>query len=277
MPRVRIDPALEMHYELDDYTDPWRTAETVLMLHGNAECAAAWFGWVPTLARHFRLVRPDLRGFGGSTPMPCGFPWSLDLLVEDCARLLDALGTERCHLIGAKLGATLARRLAACHPQRILTLTLVGAPGPRYQDRAQVAARVAGLEREGVEPWARRTMAGRLGSHFPPEGVEWWIQMMARTPVATIAGFLSAVAAADVSADLARIRCPTLVITTEASGLGSVEQTQAWVARIPDARLLVLPGDSYHVAASDPERCAQATLAFILERRAAAAAAGAPR
>lgn len=273
MPRLRLDPALEMHYELDDYTDPWRAADTVLMLHGNAECGAAWFGWVPTLARHFRLVRPDLRGFGASTPVPRDFPWSLDLLVEDCVALLDALGAERCHLIGAKLGATLARRFAARHPRRVLTLTLVGAPGPRYQDRAQVAARVAELEREGVEPWARRTMAGRLGSRFPPAGVEWWVRMMARTPVATLAGFLPAVAAADVSADLARIRCPTLVITTEASGLDPVERTREWVARIPDARLLVLPGDSYHVAASDPERCAQAALAFILERRAAAASA----
>ena len=62
-------PNLTMHYEVDDFTDPWRKPETVLLLHGNAESGAAWYGWVPHLARHYRVVRPDMRGFGASTPM----------------------------------------------------------------------------------------------------------------------------------------------------------------------------------------------------------------
>src|SRR2546423_276570 len=50
MPTFHIPPNLDMHYEVDDYTDPWRTSATVLMLHGNAESGAAWYGWVPHLA-----------------------------------------------------------------------------------------------------------------------------------------------------------------------------------------------------------------------------------
>jgi pimeloyl-ACP methyl ester carboxylesterase len=56
---------------------------------------------------------------------------------------------------------------------------------------------------------------------------------------------------------------PTLVITTEGSGLASVEETRAWQQIIPNSDLLVLPGNSYHVAASHAIQCAQATLAFI--------------
>lgn len=41
MPTTRISPDLEMHYLLDDYTDPWREADTILMLHGNAESGVA--------------------------------------------------------------------------------------------------------------------------------------------------------------------------------------------------------------------------------------------
>jgi pimeloyl-ACP methyl ester carboxylesterase len=70
---------------------------------------------------------------------------------------------------------------------------------------------------------------------------------------------------ADITADLPRIQCPTLVITTEGSALGSVETTRQWQKMIPNSRLLVLPGDSYHAAASDAERCARETLAFILD------------
>ena len=56
---------------------------------------------------------------------------------------------------------------------------------------------------------------------------------------------------------------PTLVITTDGSGLASVDQTRAWQQQIPHSDLLVLPGNSYHVAASHSERCAAATLDFI--------------
>ena len=51
----------EMHYLVDDFTDPWTKPETVLLLHGNAESSAAWYGWVPHLARHHRrsLGRDD--------------------------------------------------------------------------------------------------------------------------------------------------------------------------------------------------------------------------
>ena len=127
-------------------------------------------------------------------------------------------------------------------------------------------ALVEEFERLGVEHWARESMAGRLGSTFPPEGVEWWTRFMGRTAVSTQIGFMGTIACADIRADVPKIACPTLVITTEGSGLASVEETRAWQQTIPDSELLVLPGDSFHVAATDPERCAEATLDFIQRR-----------
>jgi 3-oxoadipate enol-lactonase len=56
------------------------------------------------------------------------------------------------------------------------------------------------------------------------------------------------------------------VVTTDQSGLASVEETRAWQQTIRDSELLVIPGNSFHVAASDAERCAQATLDFIDRR-----------
>mgnify|MGYP003347467253 CR=1 FL=1 len=76
---------------------------------------------------------------------------------------------------------------------------------------------------------------------------------------------------ADITADLPKIQCPTLVITTEGSALGSVEVTRKWQETIPHSQLLVLPGDSYHVAASDADECAKATHDFIRKRAPAAA------
>src|SRR5262245_65110214 len=130
MPTFHIPPHLDMHYEVDDYTDPWRPPATVLMLHGNAESGVAWYGWVPHLAPWYRVVRPDMRGFGASTPMPRDFPWTLDILIDDFCRLIDALGVERFHLVGAKIGGTIARAFAARRPARVRTLTVVGTPPP---------------------------------------------------------------------------------------------------------------------------------------------------
>ncbi len=270
MPSFRPTPDLDMHYEVDDFTDPWRTPETVLMLHGNAESGLAWHGWVPALARKYRVVRPDMRGFGRSTPMPRDFPWTLDVIIGDYARLIDHLGVDRFHLVGAKIGGTVARALAARRPERVTTLTVVGTPPPL---RAGAAERVpelnAAFERDGVEPWARQTMGGRLGSEFPAEGVEWWIRFMGRTAVSTQTGFMKTIACADIRADVPKIRCPTLVVTTDGSGLASVDETRAWQQQIPHSQLVVLPGNSYHVAATHAERCAAATLDFIAAHAAA--------
>jgi 3-oxoadipate enol-lactonase len=264
MPTLPIAPAHQMHYEVDDFTDPWAAPETILLLHGNAESGAAWYGWVPALARRFRVVRPDMRGFGRSSPMPREYPWTLDALIADYVGLMDHLGVERFHLVGAKIGGTIARAFAARRPERVLTLTVVGTPPPLREGAAERAPELAAeFEKDGVEPWARRTMASRLGDRFPGSGTAWWIAFMGRTAVSTQVGFMSTIACADIRADVPRIACPTLVITTEGSGLASVEETRAWQQTIPRSELLVLPGNSFHVAASDAERCAAATLDFV--------------
>src|SRR5262245_39993038 len=128
MPTHRVTPDCELHYRLDDFTGPWREPATILMLHGNSESGAARFAWVPHLARHYRVVRPDMRGFGASTPMPRGFAWTLDRLCDDYIGLMDELGVKRFHVVAAKIGGTIARHFAARHPDRVLTLTVVGTP-----------------------------------------------------------------------------------------------------------------------------------------------------
>lgn len=264
MPNFHPSHDLDMHYCVDDFTDPWRLPETILMLHGNAESGLAWYAWVPKLARDYRVVRPDMRGFGQSTAMPRDHDWSLDRLTNDFCGLMDHLGIARFHLVGAKIGGTIARAFAARRPERLITLTVVGTPPPLRPGAAEsVPGLIRDFETHGVEHWARQNMGDRLGSDFPPEGAEWWCGFMGRTAVSTQLGFMGTIACADIRADLPKIACPTLVITTQESGLGSVEVTRDWQKQIPDSELLVLPGNSYHVAATHAESAAEATLDFI--------------
>ena len=119
------------------------------------------------------------------------------------------------------------------------------------------------FEENGVEPWARRTMAGRLGSAFPAEGVEWWTKFMGRTDRNTQIGFMTTVACADITRRHSRRSAARRSSSPPKSGLASIEANRAWQQQIPNSELLVLPGNSYHVAVSDAEKCARATMDFI--------------
>jgi len=263
MPTLKLAD-LEMHYVVDDFTDPWTQPETILMLHGNAESALAWYAWVPHLARRYRVVRPDRRGFGQSTPMPADYEWSFDVLIDDHLQLMDALGIERFHVIGAKWGGTLARVFAARCPDRVATLTVAGTPAASRPGGNVIPKLTEEFRRHGLGDWVRRTMGMRLGSAFPVQGRDYWIDLMSSAPVSSLIGFQS-INYADISAEIPKIRCPTLVITTAGSGLASIEENRAWQQQIPGSRLLVLPGDSYHVALTDADACAKATLEFIAQ------------
>ena len=267
MSHFQPTPDLDMHYRIDDFTDPWRQPETVLMLHGNAESGLAWYAWAPKLARQYHVVRPDMRGFGQSSVMPADYPWTLDRLIDDFCALMDHLGIDRFHLVAAKIGGTIARAFAARRPDRVKTLSVVGTPTPlRVGVKEQVPDLRRAMESNGVEAWARENMGGRLGSSFPAEGVEWWTEFMGRTALSTQLGFMGTIACADITDDVPKITCPTLVITTEQSALGTVAETRAWQSLIPDSELVVLPGNSYHVATTHADAAAEAVLAFLAKR-----------
>jgi pimeloyl-ACP methyl ester carboxylesterase len=270
MPLARIAPDLALFYLDECFADPWRQAEPVLLLHGNAESGEAWNAWMPTLARHLRVIRPDMRGFGRSPAMPIDHPWSIDGLVDDYIRFADHLGLARFHLVAAKIAGPIAFRLAARHPDRVQSLVKLGATVAAegaLNDRA--AAWLEHIERHGVESWARWTMPARLGADCPAEMLEGWARLMGATPASTQAGFIRSVPAIDARPDLPRVTCPTLVVTTDGNGLSSVESVLAWQRTIPRCELMVLPGSSYHVAATHPEACARAALDFFLRNAAA--------
>ena len=267
MPTARIATDLEMYYQIDDFTDPWREPETIVLLHGNSENGDVWYGWVPHLARRYRVVRPDMRGFGQSTAMALDYKWSVDRLINDFIALADSLGLASFHIGAAKVACPLALRLAARHPGRVRSLAVLGGI---VSGEVSVGSRATSwldhIEQKGVESWARWTMPGRLGSTCPPAMMEGWAELMGRTPLSTQLGFIRSVPAIDVRADLPSIRCPTLVVTTDGSGLGSVEAVRGWQQTIPNSEFMVVPGDSYHVAATHAEVCARSMLEFI-ERR----------
>ena len=250
-----------LFYVIDDFTDAWRPAPTVLFVHGLAESTEAWRGWVPHFARRFRVVRVDLRGFGRSTPMLDEFGWNIEVLVEDLVALIRDLGVERVHLVGAKSGGSMTLKLAADHPSLVETLTgvtppVVGPAGAREWREF--------IPKHGMREWARMTMQGRLGSRVSQAEMDWWVDnIQSRTPVSTMMGYLRWVPGMDIRADVEKIACPTLIINTTGSSLRAADSYREWQPRIRNSRLVTIEGDAWHAAGAYPDRCAKETLAFI--------------
>ena len=78
--KFQASDGLPIAYRLDDYTDPWKPAETVILVHAAMGSSGRFYAWIPHLAGAFRVLRIDLRGHGGS-----GIPGPDQLSVERIA------------------------------------------------------------------------------------------------------------------------------------------------------------------------------------------------
>jgi pimeloyl-ACP methyl ester carboxylesterase len=248
---LRLRDGASMAWRLDDFTDPWKPSPTVLFVHGNSESGKAWDRWVGTFAADFRILRPDLRGFGDSQPMPQAHPWSLDEIADDLTQLLDHLQLATVHVVGAKIGGMVALHLAATCPERVASLCVIGSP-VSGAELTRGATPDEEIREGGVGAWARRTMAARLGPRMPAAAHTWWSDYMGRTATSTQLGFLRDLPGFDVRGELGRIACPTLVVATqEDTPVGNPGTVRAWQERLANSRLQVVPASGYHVALTE--------------------------
>jgi len=242
----------DFSYREDWFGEPWRKPETAVLIHGNDESSIVWYAWVPRMAQDFRVLRPDLPGFGRSR-VPAGMDWSMVGLSKYVAQVLDKAGVRSAHIIGAKTGGAIAMQFAADYPDRTLTVSVASGP-------ASVIAMT------NPSPIPQRD---RLGSHAPKEMIDYWNTMFASAPEAGKKGLDTALSKFDLARDgvLQRIKAPALVITADRSALQSVEKVRQYQRQIANSRLVVLNSDAYHIAVANADECASNVLAFIRENR----------
>jgi 3-oxoadipate enol-lactonase len=121
-------------------------------------------------------------------------------------------------------------------------------------------------------------MRSRLGSSACEAQVRWWTdELMGKANQHAAWSASSARIDMELEDKLTHVTVPTLIVTTKESGLQSVAAVERYAARMPDARVIVLPGDGFHIAAVEPDLCAQHTLAFMREVSERAVIATSPR
>jgi pimeloyl-ACP methyl ester carboxylesterase len=255
---------MRIAYYVDDFTDPWIEPRALIMLHSAMGHSRRFYGMVPPLAQHFRVVRMDLRGHGESQVPPAHSPLTMDRLVQDVVELMDHLGCPRAHFVGNSAGGYLAQQLAMRDPARVATLCLFGStPGLKNSQAATWLPRVA---REGLRNFLADTITDRFAPQTDPGLIRWFLDEAAKNDTTYIARFIGLMTTLDWSDELHRIRCPTLVVMPGGETVGSVRNYEVMRERIPDVRVLSYDGMPHNICDADPARCAADVLAFTREK-----------
>lgn len=127
------------------------SGEPVVLLHSSASSGAQWHALAERLATRYRVIAPDLYGYGGSAPWSGKRPFSLECEAKIVVALLGSVG-GRAHLVGHSYGGAVALRVAATRGERLHSLTLIepaafhllrGAETAALAEIVDVAERVA--------------------------------------------------------------------------------------------------------------------------------------
>jgi len=255
----------QLAYYVDDFTDPWKKAPILLLLHAAMGSARRYFGWVPPLSRLYRVVRMDLRGHGNSPVPPRGDELTLDRLVADVAELMDHIDCPSAHIVGNSAGGYLGQQLAMNHRERVRSLMLFGStPGLK---NSQAPSWIPQIQAKGLRAFLAETIADRLPlDKVDPGLVEWFLDEAAKNDPAYIGKFVLLMARYDWSDQLDRITCPMLVVVPGAEPIGSTANYEPFRRYVKDVEMRVYEGAPHNICDAFPDRCAGDVIDFLSRR-----------
>ncbi|KAF2227655.1 putative alpha/beta fold family hydrolase [Elsinoe ampelina] len=261
------------HVQISSYTPPWLLSTTILIQHGFARHSAFWHHWIPALSAHHRIIRRDLRGHGfSSTPAPGStYAYTLDTIIAEIIDTLDQLGEETVHFIGESTSGMLGEVLAARHPERLRSLTIISAP--TYVPPPALEMFAFGHKdwptacRElGSRGWAE-ALSGVPGTVSVPDPryVEWWKDQVGVSSAEGLAGYAEFLSGLDSRAYLKDIKVPMLILAPARSAATKVEEQRGIQAQVEGARLVVVDGRGHEIYVEKAEECQREVLRFIAE------------
>ena len=265
MDTFKASDGTQLTYYVDDFTDPWKKAPMLLLLHAAMGSGRRYFAWIPPLSQHYRVVRMDLRGHGNSPVPPRGDELTLDRLVADVAELMDHIDCPSAHIVGNSAGGYLGQQLAMNHGERVRSLMLFGStPGLK---NSQAPSWIPQIQAKGLRAFLAETIADRLPlDKVDPGLVEWFLDEAAKNDPAYIGKFVLLMARYDWSDQLDRITCPTLVVVPGAEPIGSTANYEPFRRHIKDVEMRVYESAPHNICDAFPDRCTGDVIDFLGRR-----------
>ena len=269
MPKFERRPGLHLHYDLNDFTDPWEARPFLVLQHGNGRSSRFWYRWIPYLARHFRIIRPDMRGLGRSIGvLDLATDFTLALLVDDLISVLDHAEAESVHFCGESMGGILGLALAAQVPDRVRTMSLVSTPvfiEQQMKDRYSLGhgSRVEAMQNLGIRDWvAATTRTTRLPEQQEPGLFAWYVDEFAKGDPDVQIAMSKLVNQADAQSLLAQIDQPVLGLYPTAGQITSNAQEQLLREGLNNFQIVHLPTNYHMVQLLFPKECTDALIEF---------------
>jgi len=217
----------------------------LLLLHGLGGSHDDWRRQVPEFAGRYRVIAPDLRGFGDSERRE---PFTVQQHARDAAGLLEACGARRAHVVGLSMGGAVAMELALATPERVSGLVLVNtAPGfelRTWQRRYMGFSRFLLALIFGVGGVARLFSRAVFPAPHQESLRRRLLQRASQTSRWVYLASLRSLVRWDAEERLGGIRARTLVVGAE-HDYTDIHEKRRWATLIPGAEVVMLPGSRH--------------------------------
>jgi len=242
---------------------------TVLLVHGYPLNRSMWDPQLGALRTVARVIAPDLRGFGASEDGPRG-PLTVEQHADDLAGLLDGLGiTEPVVYVGLSMGGYIGFAFWRRHSHRVRAYVLADTRASADSEEARANRRdlIARTEelnssRAAIESMMPKMLAPGLRAGSLPEMLTR--AMMSATSPRTIVDAARGLAARPDSLDLLpSIDVPTLIVVGELDQLTPPSDSEAMLARLPNARLERIDQAGHMANLENPEQFNEVLLGWL--------------
>ena len=262
MLRARVN-GVELVYELNGSGEP------LVLIHGAQSDRSIFAGLLPTFTDQFRVLTFDQRGSGQSEKPD--MEYTIALLADDTAALMEQVGFDSAHIIGVSMGGMIAQEFALRHPAKVRSLVLgcttPGSPQAVPLDGEGIASAYSTQDMSAEERGRALAQAaftkGYIEAH--PEVITAMIEARRSRPIDSV-GFghrMKAAFSHDTYDRLPDISCPTLVITGKQDALIAWENSNLLAERIPGATCVLLEPAGHVFWIEQPQQSRQAMLDFL--------------
>jgi pimeloyl-ACP methyl ester carboxylesterase len=251
----------------------------LVLLHGIAGTSATWKGVIPSLARRYTVLAPDLLGHGASSK-PDG-DYSLGAYANGVRDLLETLGHDRATILGHSLGGGVAMQFAYQFQERCERLALVSSGGLGRE--LHLILRAAALPgADVVLPWLSKAgkqsvgrlvhLLGGIGFRASADLEETWQSFVSlanpgarRAFIQTVQGIIDIHGQRILANDLLYLAAgvPTLIIWGAMDPLIPVQHALDAHERIPGSRLEIFPKAGHFPHRDDPRRFVSTVFSFL--------------
>ncbi len=257
MPKVKVGD-INMYYELHGEGEP------LVMICGGGGSTQDYHSLIPLYSREYRLVLFDNRGSGQSDAPD--IPYTMEMLADDLAGLLDAIGVKAAHVSGISFGGGIAQYFALRYPERVLSLILRSTSCDPPRPSAEAAQALAEMTK--LPPLERaKAMMGRLVTSQYAERNPDIVQRMAERIIEHPAPPHGVMRQRQAEGEpicqrLAEIKAPTLVIHGDSDQLIPVENARILASRIPNSELVIFENTG-HILLEAENELNRITLEFL--------------